>query len=132
MKYLNQDFGCERVTDCKSEFANNARSYLNDVAKILTSYGYTPVLDRKSKPMKPVNYNAGGVAVSGEVTLQMNLNELKVYVCISETCLNHVPHTKQGIAVMYRNGFKNYATDGNNIWVDVTLSSLDLANLIKR
>lgn len=140
---LTQDWGVEYIdgysdspsretgNSTKDAFLKEARKYLNEVAKVLTERGYSPRTGRNGKPERPVSVNEAGVAVSGDVSLNMlsDDGERGIYASISGTSLRgSVPTTPSGISILYRTTNGNQS--GSNNWAPVDLSAIDLANII--
>lgn len=144
---LTQDWGVDHVdgfgentsgretgSDLKDGFLKESRQYLNAVADALEDAGFTLPNDAKGKPVSSVNVNAGGDAVSGDVTLNMNGPAgVGIYINISGTSLRGaVPTTTSGISVMYRTTTPEdrLGTRSQNQWAPVDLSAKDLADMV--
>ena len=144
---LTQDWGVDHVdgfgentsgretgSDLKDGFLKEARQYLNAVADALEDAGFTLPNNAKGKPVSSVNVNAGGDAVSGDVTLNMNGPAgVGIYINISGTSLRGaVPTTTSGISVMYRTTTPEdrLGTRSQNQWAPVDLSAKDLADMV--
>lgn len=132
---LTDDFGVESIdgrdenSAIKKQFLKEAKSYLNAAALDLSRAGFEPNMgDKKSKS---VSVNEGGVAGSGEVSLAMKKGQVQVYARISGTSLRGaVPTTKSGVAVLSRVSTSpndRFAARGDNHWLDVGLTSSELA-----
>lgn len=145
---LTQDWGVPHIdgystsntretgNETKDAFLKEARTYLNQVADLLSAIGYEPHVDRKGKPMKAVSVNEGGTAGSGEVSLTMvRADGTGIYAQIGDTTLrNMVPSTASGIAIMYRTATKDdrYGVRGQNRWAPVDLSAADIAEVFAK
>lgn len=144
---LTQDWGVDHVdgfgentsgretgSDLKDGFLKESRQYLNAVADALEDAGFTLPNNAKGKPVSSVNVNAGGDAVSGDVTLNMNGPAgVGIYINISGTSLRGaVPTTTSGISVMYRTttAEDRLGTRSQNQWAPVDLSAKDLADMV--
>lgn len=144
---LTQDWGVDHVdgfgentsgretgSDLKDGFLKESRQYLNAVADALEDAGFTLPNNAKGKPVSSVNVNAGGDAVSGDVTLNMNGPAgVGIYINISGTSLRGaVPTTTSGISVMYRTTTPEdrLGTRSQNQWAPVDLSAKDLADMV--
>lgn len=144
---LTQDWGVDHVdgfgentsgretgSDLKDGFLKESRQYLNAVADALEDSGFTLPNNAKGKPVSSVNVNAGGDAVSGDVTLNMNGPAgVGIYINISGTSLRGaVPTTTSGISVMYRTTTPEdrLGTRSQNQWAPVDLSAKDLADMV--
>lgn len=144
---LTQDWGVDHVdgfgentsgretgSDLKDGFLKESRQYLNAVADALEDAGFTLPKNAKGKPVSSVNVNAGGDAVSGDVTLNMNGPAgVGIYINISGTSLRGaVPTTTSGISVMYRTTTPEdrLGTRSQNQWAPVDLSAKDLADMV--
>lgn len=140
---LTQDWGVDYIdgysdspsreigNSTKDAFLNEARKYLNEVAKVLTERGYSPRTGRNGKPERPVSVNESGMAVSGDVSLNMlsDDGERGIYASIGGTTIRGtVPTTPSGISILYRTTNGNQS--GGNNWAPVDLSAIDLANII--
>ena len=126
--------GRETGSDLKDGFLKESRQYLNAVADALEDAGFTLPNNAKGKPVSSVNVNAGGDAVSGDVTLNMNGPAgVGIYINISGTSLRGaVPTTTSGISVMYRTTTPEdrLGTRSQNQWAPVDLSAKDLADMV--
>ena len=144
---LTQDWGVDHVdgfgentsgretgSDLKDGFLKESRQYLNAVADALEDAGFTLPNNAKGKPVSSVNVNAGGDAVSGDVTLNMNGPAgVGIYINISGTSLRGaVPTTTSGISVMYRTTTPEdrLGTRSQNQWAPVDLSAKDLTDMV--
>lgn len=144
---LTQDWGVDHVdgfgentsgretgSDLKDGFLKESRQYLNAVADALEDAGFTLPNNANGKPVSSVNVNAGGDAVSGDVTLNMNGPAgIGIYINISGTSLRGaVPTTTSGISVMYRTTTPEdrLGTRSQNQWAPVDLSAKDLADMV--
>lgn len=144
---LTQDWGVDHVdgfgentsgretgSDLKDGFLKESRQYLNAVADALEDAGFTLPKNAKGKPVSSVNVNAGGDAVSGDVTLNMDGPAgVGIYINISGTSLRGaVPTTTSGISVMYRTTTPEdrLGTRSQNQWAPVDLSAKDLADMV--
>jgi len=117
----------------KTQFLNDTRKYLQDVAKTLQARGFEPATNRAGKPMKPVNVNESGVATSGDVSLAMFHPDMQrgIYITIGGTSLRGpVPTTTSGVSVMMRVTKAGDPYGGSqNRWMPVNLASTELADL---
>ena len=118
----------------KDAFIADSKKYLNNLASIMQENGYTPHLDKKGKPEKPVTVNEGGPAVSGDITLTITKGKANVYVHISEGALRGLTSSHpQGVSIMVRVSTKNadkFATGSQNNWINTTLSVGEVYNRI--
>jgi len=157
-KTLTQDWGVEHIdgwsqslehfgTDTdfgvkggvKDAFLKEAQSYLKAVEKELAKSGFTKFVDHKGNADKrSVSVNPAGPAVSGDVSLVLSGPDGApgVYVTIGETALRggFTPHTKQGVAIMWRINAPNnkYGTRGGNNWAKTTLTATELATILRK
>ena len=116
----------------KDAFLKDAQAYLRAVSGALQAEGFTPYRDAKGKLIKAVRVNESGVAGSGDVSLAMYHPEKErgIYLHIGDTAIRGmVPTTKSGIALMMRVGSQGdqSGTKGQNRWMPVDLSAIDLA-----
>lgn len=141
-RVLTQDWGVDHIDayseegeQVKANFLKEARSYLNAVAEILTENGFTPHMDKKGRPEKPVSVNESGIAGSGDISLTLaGPNGTGAYVHIGDSALRGVvPTTQSGIAIMFRasENSDKYGAKGSNQWAPVDLSAADFAALIE-
>ena len=133
-KNTETDFGLK--DGMKDAFLSDAVAYLRAVASTLTPMGFEPHVSAKGKAENPVSRNAGGVAVSGDVSLHMRHADTgaNIYVTVGGTSLRGtVPHNDAGVALMYRVSPKEgdkQAHSGINRWAPIDLTAVDLADTI--
>lgn len=142
---LTQDWGVDDINgydsdrddgaggEIKTQFLNEAKKYLNQVAKLMEAEGYEPHKDQRGRLQKAVSVNEAGVAVSGEVSLTMRKGNAGVYVDIGTSAIRGVTgNHPQGVSVMIRATDNaetdRYATKGQNIWLSTDLNATELAN----
>lgn len=119
--------------EIKTQFLNEAKKYLNQVAKLLEAEGYEPHKDQRGRLQKAVSVNESGIASSGEVSLTMRKGNVGVYVDIGTSAIRGVTgNHPQGVSVMIRATGSaetdRYATKGQNIWLSTDLNATELAN----
>lgn len=117
----------------KTQFLNDTKKYLTDVAAALQARGFTPPANRQGKPVKAVSVNESGVATSGDVSLTLFNQDMQrgIYITIGGTSLRGVvPTTASGVSVMMRvtKAGDPYGGDQNR-WMPVSLTSAELADL---
>lgn len=114
----------------KKEFLTDAAAYLRTVAGALKDKGFAPHPDKKGKPGKPVSTNEGGVAVSGEVHLELQgPGSVNVYVTIGGAGVP--PARANGTSLMARVSIEKgdrYANKGSNTWLSPELTAGELAD----
>lgn len=129
--YGENSAGRETGSDLKDAFLKEARKYLNTVADQLEDAGFKPTTNAKGKFVGAVNVNAGGDAVSGDVSLVMDgPNGIGVYIHIGGTSLRGVvPTTDSGIGIMMRTTTPEdkYGAKSQNLWSQVNISATDMA-----
>lgn len=129
--YGENSAGRETGSDLKDAFLKEARKYLNTVADQLEYAGFKPTTNAKGKFVGAVNVNAGGDAVSGDVSLVMDgPNGIGVYIHIGGTSLRGVvPTTDSGIGIMMRTTTPEdkYGAKSQNLWSQVNISATDMA-----
>ncbi len=140
-RQLQQDFGVTHIdgyadsgdreagNDVKDAFLKDARLYLKAVSDLLVERGF------KAAAKKAISVNAGGVAVSGDVSLVLTAsNGMNAYVNISGSSLaGTVPATKSGISILWRVSDKTgdtYGAAGVNTWALPDFSAGQLADAI--
>lgn len=119
----------------KRAFLSDARSYLIKVAKILEQRGFAPYTVEKkgrkgktTEKMRPVTVNAGGVAVSGDVALNMiDAEDRGVHVTIGTALAGPAG----GISLMARTQDRNKRSGQNNWW-NTDLSASELADRLEK
>ncbi len=141
---LKQDWGVEHIDGydserddgkggkIKTEFLNNAKKYLNQLADLLAKEGFEPHKDKKGKAEKPVSINEGGPAVSGDVSLTMRKGDSALHIKVGAASVRGLSgNHPQGVSIMARVAGNadsdRYATRGMNHWLPVTASTADLA-----
>ena len=129
--YGENSAGRETGSDLKDAFLKEARKYLNTVADQLEDAGFKPTTNAKGKFVGAVSVNAGGDAVSGDVSLVMDgPNGIGVYIHIGGTSLRGVvPTTDSGIGIMMRTTTPEdkYGAKSQNLWSQVNISATDMA-----
>ncbi|WP_163000210.1 PLxRFG domain-containing protein [Sphingobium yanoikuyae] len=136
------DGGANQQTDeglkggLKDAFLGDATAYMRAVAAALRPLGFEPHATTKGKSANPVARNAGGMAVSGDVTLHLRHVEsgANVFATVGASSLRGaVPTNAAGVSLMYRVSRKDgdkQATAGVNRWAPADLSAIDLADTI--
>lgn len=105
----------------KAAFLADARKFLTAVASALQARGFKAGTDKKGKPRKPVTVNEAGIAVSGEVNLEMaGPGSLGIQVEVTQSALH------PGTSIIART---KTATNrlGNNNWWSAGLTVDELA-----
>ncbi|HZX79912.1 MAG TPA: PLxRFG domain-containing protein [Lysobacter sp.] len=111
----------------KAAFLKEGRAYMADVAKRLELAGFEAWPDRKGKPGKPTYVTEGGVAGSGEVSVDMRHPETGVAVYAQ---LNTTLAGEGKASILWRVGNKpgkQYGGDGRNQWLTTDRDSEQLA-----
>lgn len=142
---LTQDWGVDDINGydsdrddgaggkIKTQFLNEAKKYLNQVANLLEAEGYEPHKDQRGRLQKAVSVNESGIASSGEVSLTMRKGNVGVHVDIGTSAIRGVTgNHPQGVSVMIRATDNaetdRFATKGQNIWLSTDLNATELAN----
>lgn len=141
---LKQDWGVEHIDGydserddgkggkIKTEFLNNTKKYLNQVADLLAKEGFEAHKDKKGKAEKPVSVNEGGPAVSGDVSLTMRKGDVALHIMVGAASVRGLSgNHPQGVSIMARVAGNadsdRYAARGMNNWLPVTATTEDLA-----
>lgn len=131
----SDDYNRETGSSVKDAFLKEAKAYLTTVAALMAEQGYTPHIDKKGRPDRPVSVNEAGTAVSGEVSLTLDHADTGkgIYVQIGGSSLRGVvPNTQSGVAILFRaaSADDKYGAKGQNRWAPVDLSASDFAQML--
>ncbi|KAB2922215.1 MAG: PLxRFG domain-containing protein [Dechloromonas sp.] len=86
-----------RNSPTKNAFMRDATGYAKRVAAALRDAGFMPAKDRKGKELKPVRWNASGIATSGDVSMSlMGPDGVGIYMLITQSALTG---TRGGLTV---------------------------------